>query len=111
MLSLRFRSNCLYVFLWILPVGGSGLVALGAFLGNSRYREFLYGAFGLTVCGWYHALLVVVSALADSGSIGWWAFVAYAYTVGAIMSLVGAGLVLVESFRKPLVTKDNVEAT
>ncbi|RIE05733.1 hypothetical protein [Candidatus Cryosericum terrychapinii] len=92
-----------------LPGLGSGLVALGAFLGNSRYRRFMYCASVLTLCG--IIALFLVGANVEAPAAASWGVAVYAYPIGAIMSLVGAGLVLVESFRKPLIPKDNVDAT
>ncbi|MHB8106191.1 MAG: hypothetical protein ACYDH4_01985 [Candidatus Cryosericum sp.] len=92
----------------ILPGLGSGLVALGAFLSKSRYRRFMYGASALTLCGMIALFLVAVNVEAPAAAS--WGFAMYAYPIGAIMSLVGAGLVLVESFRKPPVADDTLEA-
>jgi hypothetical protein len=89
------------------PAVGSGLVTLGAFLGKSRHRKLLYWALGLTVCGLIGAVRVF-----NPYSYGyplWLEYIALAYPIGAIMSLVGAVRVLIESFRGPPVPKDNVE--
>jgi len=40
-------------------LSGSGLAALGAHLAKSRYRAFLYGAVGLSVC--YPITLILVA--------------------------------------------------
>ncbi|RIE05685.1 hypothetical protein [Candidatus Cryosericum terrychapinii] len=90
-----------------LPGLGSGLAALGALLSKSRYRRFMYGASVLTLCGMIALFLLAANVEAPAAAS--WGVAMYAYPIGAIMSLVGAGLVLVESFRKPLVPKDNVE--
>lgn len=92
-----------------LPGLGGGLAALGALLGKSRYRRFMYGASVVTLCGMIALFLLAFNVEAPAAAS--WGFAMYAYPIGVIMSLVGAGLVLVESFRKPLVPKDNVEAT
>ncbi|MHB8106192.1 MAG: hypothetical protein ACYDH4_01990 [Candidatus Cryosericum sp.] len=102
-------STVLLAAVLLLPVSLSGLVALGAFLGRSRYRRFMYCAFVLTLCGTYVVFLLIANF--EAPTVPWWAFVAVAYPVGAIMSLVGAVLVTVESFHRPPVPKDNVEAT
>ena len=110
--SLRVSGWCATA-LWLafdfLPGLGSGLVALGAFLGNSRYRRFMYGASVLTLCGIIALFLVAGNVEAPAAAS--WGVAVYAYPIGAIMSLVGAGLVLVESFRRTPIHKDNVEAT
>jgi hypothetical protein len=92
-----------------LPGLGSGLVALGAFLSKSRYRRFMYGASVLTLCG--IIALFLVGANVEAPAAASWGVAMYAYPIGAIMSLVGAGLVLVESFHGPPVPKDDVDAT
>lgn len=110
-------GSWLWGFNSLLILLGSGLAALGAFLGRSRYRKSLLGALGLTVCG----LTTIFCAVTDPRTgIGfssdvlhpaWWRVVAYAYLVGAVMSSVGAVLVAVESFRRTPIHKDSVEAT
>ncbi|MDH4219247.1 MAG: hypothetical protein OEW23_10785 [Candidatus Aminicenantes bacterium] len=85
----------------IMP--GSGLVALGAFLGKSHHRRFIYLAFGLTVFG---VAVVIVWSLfggvgGDTGRSTWWLLTALPYPVGWVMSLLGAVRLLIESFRKP----------
>lgn len=102
-------ATALMLAVSFLPGLGSGLVALGAFLGKSRYRRFMYGASVLTLCG--IIALFLVGGNVEAPAAASWGVAVYAYPIGVIMSLVGAGLVLVESFRKPLVPKDNVEAT
>jgi hypothetical protein len=76
--------------LLILP--GTGLVALGALLGNSRHRIFLYWSFVLVAVG--AGALWGLSALGglggDSGRSNWWGLVLLPYPVGWVMGLVGA---------------------
>ncbi|NIM59848.1 MAG: hypothetical protein GTO16_13050 [Candidatus Aminicenantes bacterium] len=85
----------------ILP--GSGLVALGAFLGKSHHRRFIYWAFMMIVFG--VAVVVVLSLFGgvggDTGRSMWWLLTALPYPVGWIMSIIGAVRLLIESFRKP----------
>lgn len=84
----------------ILP--GSGLVTLGAFLGKSRHRIFVYWAFGLTLIG--VAGLFVVSMFGgvggNTGRSNWWLLTSLPYPIGWIMSLIGVRRVLIESFHK-----------
>jgi hypothetical protein len=84
----------------ILP--GSGLIALGALLGKSLHRKFIYWAFGLTALG--VAMLVILSLLGgvggDTGRSTWWLLTVLPYPVGWIMSLLGAVHLLIKSFRK-----------
>lgn len=74
----------------ILP--GTGLVALGALLGKSRHRVFLYWSFALVAVG--VGALWGLSALGgfggNSGRSNWWGLVLLPYLVGWIMALVGA---------------------
>lgn len=84
----------------ILP--GSGLLALGAFIGKSRYRALLCGAFILVAFG--VGAMVVTSML---GGIGgntrhsmWWSLVLLPYPAGWIAGLVGGILRLIESCNK-----------
>lgn len=74
----------------ILP--GTGLVALGARLGNSRHRILLYWSFVLVAVG--VGALWGLSALGGFGGISgrtnWWALVLLPYPVGWIMGLAGA---------------------
>ena len=74
----------------ILP--GTGLVALGALLGKSRRRIFLYWSFALVAVG--VGAMWGLSALGgfggNSGRSNWWGLVLLPYPVGWIMALVGA---------------------
>ena len=85
----------------ILP--GSGIAALGAFLGKSRHRILLYWSFILIAVG--VAAMVVLSVLGGiggrSGRSMWWAFFMLPYPVGWIMGLAGIILRLIESFKRP----------
>jgi hypothetical protein len=85
---------------------GSGLPALGAFLGKSRHRTLLYMALVLTVCGMIAALLLVFY---DESRASWSAIFFFAYPLGLIMSCVGAVLVSRESLHRPPVPDDTVE--
>jgi hypothetical protein len=84
----------------ILP--GCGLVALGALLGKSRHRIFLYWAFVLVAVG--VGALWGLSALGGfggkSGRSNWWGLVLLPYPVGWIMGLVGAIRRLIESSKR-----------
>ncbi len=85
----------------ILP--GSGIVALGALLGKSRYRLPLYCAFALIAVG-VGAMVVLSMFGGVGGSTGrsiWWLLLALPYPAGWIMGLVGAILKLIESFKGP----------
>jgi hypothetical protein len=84
----------------------SGLVALGAFLARSRYRRFLYGAFGLTACGLIAAFLLL--GYLEAPALPWFAYVAWAYPIGGIMTAVGAVVVIFESSRRAPVPKNDV---
>jgi hypothetical protein len=74
----------------ILP--GSGILALGAFLGRSRHRKLIYWSFALVAAG--------VGAMFGLGAFGglggrnslsyWWGFLILPYPVGWIMGIVGA---------------------
>jgi hypothetical protein len=96
------------VIFYTFILAGSGLPALGAFLGKSRYRKFLYVALVLTVCGMIAALLLVFY---DESRTPWSAIFCFAYPLGLIISCVGAVLVSRESLRRAPVSDDTVETT
>lgn len=84
-------------------LSGSGLVALGAFLGNSRYRLLLFWAFALTLAG-VGAMVVFTAWGGIGGSSGrsiWWGLFVLPYPLGWIIGLVGAIMRLVEHFKRP----------
>ena len=95
-----------FIIFYTFILAGSGLPALSAFLGKSRYRKFLYVALVLTVCGMIAALLLVFY---DESRAPWSAIFFFAYPLGLIMSCVGAALVSRESLRRPPVSDDTVE--
>ncbi len=74
----------------ILP--GIGLVALGAWLGKSRHRKFIYWSFVLAAVGigalW--GLSVLGGFGGKSGRSNWWWLALLPYPVGWIMGIVGA---------------------
>jgi hypothetical protein len=85
----------------ILP--GTGIVALGAFVGKSRHRVLLYWAVSLVAVG-VGAMFVLTAFGGIGGNTGhtnWWGLVILPYPVGWIMGLAGAILSLVESFKPP----------
>jgi len=76
--------------LLILP--GTGLLALAAWLGRSRYRTLLYWSFALVAIG-----VGVMWGLSAVGGLGgstgrsmWWALLLLPYPVGWVMAVVGA---------------------
>jgi hypothetical protein len=80
----------------ILP--GSGLVALGAFLGKSRYRKLLLWAFILIAVG-----VGAMIGLSMFGGLGgntghslWWGLVILPYPIGWIIGIIGIVLRLIE---------------
>jgi len=87
--------------LLILP--GTGLVALGALLGEGRRRQLVSWSLALVSVG--VGALWVLSALGgiggDTGRSNWWGLVLLPYAVGWVMGVAGAILTLVESFRRP----------
>ncbi|MHB8107458.1 MAG: hypothetical protein ACYDH4_08545 [Candidatus Cryosericum sp.] len=106
-----FDPACRWMLLTGLILPASGLAALGACLARSHYRKLLYAALVLTVCGLIAGFGVFIVKFNDSFDVPnpWWALVTYAYPIGWIISLVGAALVIVQSFRRPPVSRDNVE--
>lgn len=91
------------------PVIGSGLAALGAFLGKSRYRIFLSVALGLILCG-EMAYLAALGNM-DNPYLNfptWWPLLFFTYPIGAIMSFVGAVRMLIEYFHKSPIAQDGV---
>lgn len=96
--------------LLLLPLFGSGLAALGAFLGKSHYRKFPYVAFLLTICGLITAYGLVATGLDLPGP--WWSLcAACAYFIGPVMSCAGAVLAIIESFHRSPVPQDSADAT
>lgn len=93
----------------ILP--GSGMVALGALLDRSRHRRLLYRAFILIAIGVgaLFALSMLGGVGVDTGRSMWWLLVALPYPVGWIMSLLGGILRLIESFRRPAQSRQQVQ--
>jgi hypothetical protein len=85
----------------ILP--GTGIVALGAFLGKSRHRTLIYRAFILVAVG--VGAMVVISMFGGlggkTGHSMWWGLFILPYPAGWIMGLAGAILRLIESFKRP----------
>jgi hypothetical protein len=97
------------IILYVFILAGSELPALGAFLGKSRHRTFLYVALVLTVCG---LMTTLVLFYFHFDVAPWLEFVVLvAYPIGEIMSCVGAVFVIVESSRRPPVSQDSVEPT
>jgi hypothetical protein len=86
----------------ILP--GTGLVALGAVLANSRHRILLCWSFVLMTVG--VGTLWGLSALGgfggNSGRSNWWALILLPYPFGWIMGLVGAIRILREDAGRSL---------
>jgi len=85
---------------FLFPEIEGGLVALGAFLGTSRCRRFMYCAVVLTLCRTI-GLLVLFGSLEAPTTGSWWAYARYtapAYPIGAVMSSMCALYVIVESF-------------
>lgn len=87
----------------ILP--GTGVAALGAFLGRSRYRLRLYASFVMVAAG--VGALFALSAYGGfggkSGRSMWWGLLILPYPLGWVLGLVTAILALVQSFRHPAV--------
>jgi hypothetical protein len=81
----------------ILP--GSGLVALGAFLGKSRYRMLLLWSFILIIIGVgaMFGLSMLGGIGGKSGHSMWWGLSILPYPFGWIIGIVGIILRLVES--------------
>lgn len=92
----------------ILPA--TGLVALGAFLGKSRYCILLNWSLILVAVG--VGELFVLSALGGIGGSRphsiWWGLVVLPYPVGWVLGLVGAALELVEGLKPPVQPKEGV---
>jgi hypothetical protein len=76
----------------LVILAGSGLAALGAFLGGSRFRKLAYWSFGLMLVGL--GVTWIVSAPGNfrgqSELTGWWILVVVPYVLGVIAGLVGA---------------------
>jgi hypothetical protein len=84
----------------ILPA--SGVVALGGFLGKSRYRKVLYAAFILIAAG-FGAMIIMTMMGGIGGRTGrsmWWGLLCLPYPIGWVVGLVGVILRLVEAFKR-----------
>jgi len=83
----------------ILP--GSGLVALGAFFGKSRYQKLLLWAFILIAVG-VGAMIVLSMFGGLGGNTGrslWWGLIILPYPIGWVIGIIGIVLRLIESFK------------
>ncbi len=85
----------------ILP--GIAVVALGVVIARSRHRRLVLWSLVLVTAG-----VGAMMALSSVGGIGgnsghstWWAITMLPYPIGWLMGLVGAALVLVETWRRP----------
>ena len=87
--------------LLILP--GSGLVALGVFLGKKDHRTILYWAWAFILItvgvGAMFALSAVGGIGGKSGHSMWWGILILPYPVGWLMALAGGVAGLVRYFR------------
>ena len=88
----------------VVILAGSGLIALGAWIGRSRSRKLLYLAFAFIVVG-----VGVMFLLSAKGGIGgptgrssWWALLIVPYPVGWILGLIGAIRDLKGASKKPI---------
>ena len=93
----------------ILP--GSALVALGAFLGKSRYRMVLYWSLILVAIG-----VVELGVLSAFGNIRgsrehsvWWGLLVLPYPVGWILGLAGIILELTDIFKPPVRSREELQ--
>jgi hypothetical protein len=83
----------------ILPA--SGLAALGAVLGKSRFRKSLVMAF-ILIAGGVAAMWVLSAFGGIGGDVGrsmGWAIVMSPYPVGWLLGIVGGILALIEAFK------------
>jgi hypothetical protein len=106
----RARPGTLSAVAYLLIIPGSGLVALGAFLGKSRYRKFLVGALGLALYGLVSPF--VIWAFHFDTPDPWMAFVEhvlYVYPIAGVMSALGAMLVIIQSSRGSPASGDTAE--
>jgi cystathionine beta-lyase family protein involved in aluminum resistance len=87
--------------LLILP--GSGLVALGVYLGGKDRRTVLYWALAFILIAVGVGALFGLSAVGGfggkSGRSMWWGLLLLPYPVGWLMSLAGAVIALVRFFK------------
>ena len=88
----------------LLIVPGTGLAALGAFLGRSRRRVLSYWSPALVAAG--VGAMWIVSAFGGLGggtgrSLWWGLLILVPYAAGWLLGLVGAVSALIEFFRRP----------
>lgn len=91
----------------LIVVPGTGLAALGAFLGKSRRRTLLFWSSALVATG--VAGMWIASTAGGFGGetgrpIGWGLLILLPYALGWLLGLAGTVLVLIESFQRPLRT-------
>jgi hypothetical protein len=86
----------------IVIVAGTGMVALGALLGKSRYRNLLIWSFALTLVG-----IAAMWGLSAVGGIGgssghsiYWGLLILPYPIGWIIGIIGAILRLRETRKR-----------
>ena len=85
----------------VVILAGIASAALGAYLGQTRHRRFLYWGLASVVCG--VAAMIILSELGGiggrSGHSLWWGLLMVPYPVGWLLGLVGVGYALVEFYR------------
>lgn len=93
----------------ILP--GSALMALGAFLGKSRYRVLFYWSLVLVAVG-----VAELGVLSKFGGIGgsrehsiWWGLMVLPYPVGWILGLAGVILELTDILKPPVRPREELQ--
>lgn len=87
----------------LLLLPGSGLVALGVYLGGKDRRTVLYWAWAFVLIAVGVGALFGLSAVGGfggaSGRSMWWGLLLLPYAVGWLMALAGGVVALVRSFR------------
>lgn len=85
----------------VVILAGVAAAALGALLGQTRHRRYLYWALALVATG--VAAMIVMSVLGgiggNSGRSMWWAILAIPYPAGWLLGLTGAVLALIEFYK------------
>lgn len=85
----------------VVVLAGIAAAALGAYLGQTRHRRFLYSGLAAVVCG--VAAMIILSQLGGiggrSGHSLWWGLLIVPYPVGWLLGLIGVGYALVEFYR------------
>lgn len=95
----------------VVVLAGIAAAAIGAYLGQTHKRRFLYSGLAAVVCG-----VTAMIILSELGGIGgrsghslWWGLLMVPYPVGWLLGLIGAAYALVEFYRLRSISKQGLQ--